>query len=62
METFERIDFSGSGPTQCLDIVNQQGRLGLRCSRFGYILLVYIIRLGNISNHRSQVYPVILIE
>ena len=46
METFERIDFSGSGPTQCLDIVNQQGRLGLRCSRFGYILLVYIIRLG----------------
>ena len=62
MKTFEGIDFSRSSPAQCLDIVNQQSGLGLRCSRLGYILLVYVIRLRDIGNHRSQVYPVILIE
>ena len=62
MKTFERVDFCRGGPAQGLNVIYQQGGFGLRRTGFRYILLVNVVRLGDICNHGSQVDPVIMIK
>jgi len=62
VETFEGVDFGRSGPSQCFDVVDQQYGFPFFGSRFGQILLVDIIRFGDVGDHGSEVEPVVLVE
>ena len=62
VKTLEGVNLGRGRPAQGVNVINEKGCLRLRRARLRHVLLVNVIRLGDIRNHRGHIEPVVFIE
>ena len=60
-EVLERLNFGCGSPAQCLDIIDEQHGFAFACAGLCQVLLVDVVRLGNVGYHRREVNPLVLV-